>query len=60
MLQRLDGELTRRGDLYRQAGANDVASCRQHLDATTREALPRIVLIVDEFQEFFVEDDKLA
>ncbi len=60
VLQRLDGELTRRGDLYRQTGANDVASCRQHLDATTHDALPRIVLIVDEFQEFFVEDDKLA
>ena len=35
----------------------DVASYRE---ARPDEDLPRILLIVDEFQEFFVEDDKLA
>ncbi len=56
VLQRLDGELKRRGDLYRDHGAQDVASYRKN----TGEYLPRILLLVDEFQEFFIEDDKVA
>lgn len=56
VLQRLDAELKRRGDLYREVGAQDVASFR----AAGGQPMPRILLIVDEFQEFFVEDDKLA
>jgi hypothetical protein len=57
VLQRLDAELRRRGDLFRAAGVNDVSSYRDgHPDAR----LPRIMLIVDEFQEFFTEDDRLA
>src|SRR5262249_30436968 len=50
-------ELKRRGDGFREAGAQDVASFRQAKPATP---LPRILLVVDEFQEFFVEDDRLA
>src|SRR5262245_10238305 len=57
VLQRLDAELKIRGDKYRTAGVNDVASYRTE---RPNERLPRILLIVDEFQEFFVEDDKLA
>ena len=57
VLQRLDAELKARGDKYRQAGAQDVASYRA---ARPNEDLPRMLLIVDEFQEFFIEDDKLA
>jgi hypothetical protein len=57
VLQRLDEELRVRGDLFRQAGAQDVASFRA---ARPDQAMPRILLIVDEFQEFFVEDDALA
>lgn len=57
VLHRLDQELKRRGDLFRQAGVNDIASYRQE---RPDEKLPRILLIVDEFQEFFVEEDKLA
>ena len=57
VLQRLDAELKRRGDLFRDAGVQDLAGYR---DADGREPLPRILLIIDEFQEFFVEDDKLA
>jgi hypothetical protein len=57
VLQRLDAELKRRGDLFRAAGTQDVASFRQ---ANPGTPLPRILLIVDEFQEFFVEDDRLA
>jgi len=56
VLQRLDVELKTRGDKYRDAGAQDVASYRR----ITGEFLPRILLLVDEFQEFFIEDDKLA
>jgi hypothetical protein len=58
VLQRLDLELKRRGDLFRVAGVQDIAAYRDK-DASTGP-LPRILLIVDEFQEFFVEDDKLS
>jgi S-DNA-T family DNA segregation ATPase FtsK/SpoIIIE len=57
VLQRLDSELKTRGEKYRLAGAQDVASYRA---ARPDEDLPRMLLLVDEFQEFFVEDDKLA
>jgi hypothetical protein len=65
VLQRLDAELTRRGELFRTAGVNDLASYRASLPPTNGQSdktahLPRILLIVDEFQEFFIEDDKLA
>jgi hypothetical protein len=61
VLQRIDAELTRRGELFRKLGVQDLASYR---DATSADAshprLPRTLLIIDEFQEFFSEDDKLA
>jgi DNA segregation ATPase FtsK/SpoIIIE, S-DNA-T family len=57
VLQRLDGELKARGDRFREAGVNDVDSYRS---ARPDDLLPRILLVVDEFQEFFVEDDKVA
>ena len=57
VLQRLDAELKARGDRFREAGVQDIASYRQ-LNGST--VCPRILLIVDEFQEFFVEDDKVA
>jgi S-DNA-T family DNA segregation ATPase FtsK/SpoIIIE len=57
VLQRLDGELRRRGDLFRAAGVQDLASYRQSNGSTT---LPRILLVIDEFHELFVEDDKIA
>ncbi|HJT78908.1 MAG TPA: FtsK/SpoIIIE domain-containing protein, partial [Gemmataceae bacterium] len=56
VLQRLDAELRLRGDRFRAAGAQDLASYRNETGA----ALPRILLIVDEFQEFFVEDDRVS
>ena len=56
VLQRLDGEMGRRGALFRDVGVQDVAQYRQ----ATGAKLPRIVLIVDEFQVFFSEDDKLS
>jgi hypothetical protein len=61
VLQRLDAELTRRGEMYRAQGLNDLASYRALLDRGAKLPLmPRVLLIVDEFQEFFVEDDKVA
>ncbi|HYO11535.1 MAG TPA: FtsK/SpoIIIE domain-containing protein [Tepidisphaeraceae bacterium] len=56
VLQRIDAELTRRGDLFRKAGVQDVAAYRQQSGAK----MPRTLLIIDEFQEFFSEDDKLS
>lgn len=57
VLQRLDAELKIRGDLYRDMGVQDVAGFRAAAPGTP---MPRILLVVDEFQEFFVEDDKIA
>ena len=57
VLQRLDGELVRRGEIYRKAGVQDLASYRRTPGAVR---MPRTLLIIDEFQEFFSEDDKLA
>ncbi len=56
ILQKLDAEMARRGQLFRQAHAQDIASYRQ----VTGEKLPRSLLIVDEFQVFFGEDDRIA
>ena len=57
VLQRLDEELGRRGELFRDAGVQDVAGFRR---ARPGQAMPRILLIVDEFQELFSDDDKLS
>jgi DNA segregation ATPase FtsK/SpoIIIE-like protein len=57
VLERLDVELRRRGDLFRERGVQDVRAFR---DAFPDEIMPRVLLIIDEFQEFFVQDDKLA
>jgi DNA segregation ATPase FtsK/SpoIIIE, S-DNA-T family len=73
VLQRLDGVLKERGDLFREAGVNSLAEYRDYLEEkhkresadridepARRPTCPRILLIVDEFQEFFVEDDRVA
>ena len=57
VLQRLDEELKGRGDLYRKLGVQDVAGYKK---AGGTEAIPRTLLIIDEFQEFFVEDDRIS
>lgn len=57
VLQRLDDELKRRGDLFRQLGVQDLPGYEK---AGGREAIPRTLLLIDEFQEFFVEDDRIA
>lgn len=57
VLQRLDEELRRRGDKFRDCGVQGVRAFRE---ARPNEPLPRMLLMVDEFQEFFVKDDKIA
>ncbi len=57
VLQRLDAELSSRGDLFRKIGVQDLNSYR---NAVPGAIMPRTLLIIDEFQEFFTEDDKLA
>ena len=57
VMEQLDRELKRRGDLFRELSVQNVAGFREtgHPDP-----MPRILLIIDEFQEIFVEDDKIA
>jgi len=57
VLQRVDEELRHRGDLFRKLGAQDVAGYKR---AGGAEPMPRSLLIIDEFQEFFVEEDRVS
>lgn len=57
VLQRLDDELTNRGELFRKLGAQDLAGARK---LAPDERLPRVLLLIDEFQEFFTVDDEVA
>lgn len=66
VLQRIDVELTRRGDLFRKIGVNDLPSFRKYRAKLSPEeqanvpTVPRQLVLIDEFQEFFVEDDKVS
>src|SRR5262249_47522907 len=57
VLQRIDRELTYRGDLFRKARVQDFASFRK---ASPNTIMPRSLLMIDEFQEFFTDDDSVA
>ncbi len=57
VMEQLDRELKRRGDLFRELSVQNVAGFRQTGHA---DPMPRILLLIDEFQEIFVEDDKIA
>lgn len=57
VLQRLDQELTTRGELFRKLGAQNLQSARA---MAPDEQLPRLLLMIDEFQEFFTEDDEVS
>ena len=56
VMQRLDAELRMRGQLFREAEVQDLAGYRR----VSGQVISRILFIVDEFQEFFVEDDRIA
>jgi S-DNA-T family DNA segregation ATPase FtsK/SpoIIIE len=57
VLQRIDQELKHRGNRFRDLGVQDLPSFRK---ASPDEPMPRVLLIIDEFQELFVEDDKIG
>jgi hypothetical protein len=57
VLQRVDDELRRRGDLFRKLGAQDLAGYKR---AGGKEVVPRTLLMIDEFQEFFTEEDRIS
>ncbi len=57
VLKRLDDELTARGELFRKLGAQNLQSARE---LAPDEQLPRLLLLIDEFQEFFTEDDEVS
>ncbi len=54
VLQRLDEEL--RGEKFRAAGVQELDEYRK----ASGQKMPRIMLVVDEFQELFIRDDRLA
>ncbi len=56
VLHRVDDELRRRGELFRKHGSQDLGGYRK----ASGEAMPRTLLMIDEFQEFFTEDDPVA
>jgi DNA segregation ATPase FtsK/SpoIIIE, S-DNA-T family len=57
VLKRLDEELTVRGELFRKLGVQSLENARK---SAPLERLPRVMLLIDEFQEFFTEDDEVA
>ncbi len=56
VLQGLDNELKARAERFRGAALDSLADYR----TKTGNTMPRILLVVDEFQEFFTEDDAVA
>lgn len=57
VLERVDQELRRRGDLFRERGVQDLPGYNSIAES---KPLPRTLLMIDEFQEYFVEDDRVA
>ena len=56
VLRGLNEELQRRSDLFRDSGFVALSEFRNK----TSRRMPRILLIIDEFQELFAEDDAIA
>ncbi len=56
VLQRVDEELKLRGELFRKLGVQDVPGYKR----SGGGSLPRSLLMIDEFQELFVEDDRIS
>ncbi len=56
VLQRLDADLQTRGEQFRDAGVQELSEYRRR----TGKEMPRVLLVVDEFQEIFSRDDRLA
>lgn len=61
VLQGLDHELQRRFELFRAAGVDNLGDYRKkQAERGTAHGMPRILLLVDEFQELFSRDDAIA
>ncbi|SEH48065.1 FtsK/SpoIIIE family protein [Mycolicibacterium rutilum] len=58
VLQNVAREINRRGELFRNEGGG--ATNLREYRARTRQPLKRLVLIIDEFQQLFYRDDKIA
>jgi len=56
-LEYLDRVLHARGEAFRMWGVQDIPSLHKKFP---QHAMPRILIVIDEFQELFVEDDKLS
>lgn len=56
-LEYIDSCMQRRGEDFRKSGVQDIASWNA---LHPENPIPRMLLVIDEFQEIFVEDDKLA
>lgn len=56
-LEYVDACMQRRGEAFRQAAVQDLASWNA---LHPQQLMPRILFVIDEFQELFVEDDKLS
>ena len=57
VLARVDEELQRRGEKFRELGVQDLPG---FFRAGGQGPMPRTLLMIDEFQELFVEDDKIS
>ena len=57
VLERIDEELRHRGERFRDEAVQDLAGFRRQCPD---EPMPRVLLIIDEFQELFVEDDRIG
>src|SRR6185295_11046309 len=57
VLERVDAELRPRGDLFRKLWVQDLPGYRR---AGGTEEIPRSLLMIDEFQEFFTEEDRVS
>ena len=57
VLERLDEVLQERGELFRDRGVQDVPSFRKRFPT---EPMPRLLLLIDEFQEFFTAEDRVS
>lgn len=56
-LEYLDRIMTARGEAFRAWGVQDLPTLKKKHPEVT---LPRILIVIDEFQEMFVEDDKIS
>jgi hypothetical protein len=56
-LEYVDSCLQMRGELFREAGVQDLGGWSE---VNPGRHMPRILVVIDEFQELFVQDDKIA